>query len=203
MQVASGPAGSLNEAATLPFVRFDRPVSIASATGRVVVAGTSSAVPGALVFADPGHATVAFRPAAGRFAAGTTYTFTLTGVRAVAGGLPAAATVVTWRTHTATPVVTARSPGAGSSGFDRDGTVRLTMSVAVKGVTARTVRLVRVSTGAVVTVRAWASGRYVYLDPSARLLAGARYRVELRAGVAALDGTPAAPSSFTFTTGRT
>jgi hypothetical protein len=77
---------------------------------------------------------------------------------------------------------------------------------AITGQSATTVRLTRVSGGAVVSTRVTldASKRVLTLDPSSSLAANAQYRVTITGGGSAvrdLAGNPTGTHSWTFTTG--
>ncbi len=131
----------------------------------------------------------------------------LSGVTDVAGN-PLAP--FTWRftTGTATvnppPTVTARTPAVNGTGFARTANVTATFSEAVTGVTSTTMRLQKVSNGAILTVAVTYNPVTLTatLDPALRLAGLTQYRVVFTpAGIRDQGNAPLAPSNWTFTTG--
>jgi len=97
------------------------------------------------------------------------------------------------------PRITSRSPASGATGVARDIRPTVTFDLSVKGVSAATVRLRNLTTGA------WVSASVSYdtmhhratLRPAAFLRPGHSYRVDLTTGIASLAGRPIAATSWT------
>jgi hypothetical protein len=103
------------------------------------------------------------------------------------------------------PTIVSRSPGSGSTGIDRDRTLRIRVSERVQGVSATTVRLQNLSTGRTVRVRVLrydVGTRTIILDPYYRMAAGTRYRLSIRIGIKDLSANRLVTQSWTFRTGR-
>jgi hypothetical protein len=151
--------------------------------------------------------------------AGVQYRATLTGgaaaIRVAPNGTPLTTTSWTFTTDGTAPTVftgagTLTNPLAGATGFSRTANVVTEFSepMVLGGITATTVRLQRVSTGAIVTAvvtSANLNGRTrAILNPGVTLVANAQYRVLLTGGATALrdlSGNPLATQNRTFTTG--
>jgi hypothetical protein len=151
--------------------------------------------------------------------AGVQYRATLTGgaaaIRVAPNGTPLTTTSWTFTTDGTAPTVftgagTLTNPLAGATGFSRTANVVTEFSepMVLGGITATTVRLQRVSTGAIVTAvvtSANLNGRTrAILNPGVTLAANAQYRVLLTGGATALrdlSGNPLATQNRTFTTG--
>jgi hypothetical protein len=140
-------------------------------------------------------------------AASQKYTATLTGgasaIRDTAG-TPLVSE--SWAfTTAAAPTVTARTPGAGSTGVAVGSNITATFSTAVQGVTGSTF-LVKSASGQVIpaAVTYSATTRTATLDPAVTLLSDTKYTATLIGGTAAIRdaaGTPLTGTSWTFTTG--
>jgi subtilisin family serine protease len=103
------------------------------------------------------------------------------------------------------PVIVGRSPRGGSTGIDRDQTLRIRVNERVKGIAATTVRLVNLATGRTVrlrTLRFDSATKTVILDPYYRMSSRTRYRVVIRSGVHDIAGNPLMTQTWTFRTGR-
>ena len=133
-----------------------------------------------------------------------TYTATLSGIRDAAGNTMA---TTTWSFITGpAPTITSRTPAAGATGVARNANVTATFSEDITGVSATTVVITRVSTGAVVTsVAAFnATTNVLTINPSVTLASNVQYRVTIIGGttrVRDLIGNPLVTSTWTFTTG--
>jgi subtilisin family serine protease len=101
----------------------------------------------------------------------------------------------------ATPTVTSVTPGSGARNVARSLRPRVTFSVPVTGISARTVLLADVTTGRSVPVRLAysASTRTVTLTPLTRLAATHTYRISVTSAVAAADGGLHLRRTFTAT----
>ncbi len=133
-----------------------------------------------------------------------TYTATVSGVRDVAGNTM---TATSWSFTTGpAPTITATSPASGATGVGRNANVTATFSENITGVTAGTVTIQRVSTGATVAAATSFSTttRVLTINPSTTLAANVQYRVTITGGTAAvrdLAGNPVATRTWVFTTG--
>ncbi|MDJ0339903.1 peroxidase family protein [Cryobacterium sp. PH31-O1] len=133
-----------------------------------------------------------------------TYTATLSGIRDAAGNTMATST---WSFITGpAPTITTRTPAAGATAVRRNANVTATFSEDITGVSATTVRITRVSTGAVVTSAAAfnATTNVLTINPSVTLTSNVQYRVTITGGntsVRDLIGNPLVTSTWTFTTG--
>ena len=118
---------------------------------------------------------------------------------------PLAARSWTFRARdTVRPTVKRVYPAASATGVGRGVTAKVTFSEAVKGVSRSTVRLVRVSTGAVVSVY-WSynsSTRTVTLNPKSSLRSRASYRIQVRSGITDATGNAIVAKTATFKTRR-
>ena len=138
-------------------------------------------------------------------AADRTYTATLSGIRDVAGNTMAAST---WTFTTGpAPTITSSTPAAGATGVRRAVNQTATFSEAITGFSATSVRLTRVSTGAVVTsaVTFNTATRVLTINPNATLLANTQYRITITGGTGAvrdLAGNPVTTRTWVFTTGN-
>jgi hypothetical protein len=132
------------------------------------------------------------------------YTATVSGVRDLAGNTMA---TTTWSFTTGpAPTITTTTPAAGATGVRRNFFVTATFSEPITGVSAATVRLTRVSNGAVVasSLAFNATTRVLTINPNAALLANVQYRVTITGGTASvrdLAGNPLVTRTWTFTTG--
>ncbi|TFD07678.1 peroxidase family protein [Cryobacterium sp. TMT1-66-1] len=132
------------------------------------------------------------------------YTATLSGIRDAAGNTMATST---WSFTTGpAPTITARTPAAGATGVRRNANVTATFSEDITGVSASTVVITRVSTGAVVASAAAfnATTNVLTINPSVTLTSNVQYRVTITGGntsVRDLAGNPLVTSTWTFTTG--
>ena len=195
---ASGKAvnGTANVTAT-----FSEAVTGTGTSTFVLRLGTT-AVPGVVTY-NATTRVATLNPNAS-LAADRTYTATLSGIHDNAGNTLA---TTTWSFITGpAPLITAITPASGATGVRRNSNVTATLSEAVTGVNAGTVKLTRTSTGAVVTAKATfnATTRVLTLDPDASLAANVQYRATITGGTAAirdLAGNPVATRTWTFTTG--
>jgi Ca2+-binding RTX toxin-like protein len=180
---------------------FSEPVTGAATTTFVLRLGTTL-VPAAVTYNATTRA-VTLNPGAS-LAADRTYTATLSGMRDNAGNLMA---TTTWSFTTGpAPVITASSPAAGAAAVRRNANVTATFSEAITGVSAATVRLTRVSTGAVVTTTASfnPTTRVLTIDPALSMAPNAQYRATITGGTGAVRdpaGNPVTTRTWTFTTG--
>lgn len=132
------------------------------------------------------------------------YTVTLSGVRDAAGNVMATST---WSFTTGpAPQITSTTPGSGATGVGRNRNVTATFSEAITGFSTATVRITRVSNGAVVqsTVGVSSGSRVLTLNPTTSLAARTQYRVTITGGTTAvrdLAGNPLTTRTWTFTTG--
>ena len=137
-------------------------------------------------------------------AADRIYTATVSGVRDVAGNTMTASS---WSFTTGpAPTITATSPASGATGVGRNNNVTATFSENITGVSASTVRITRVSTGAVAAAANTFSTttRVLTINPSSTLVANTQYRVTITGGTGAvrdLAGNPVATRTWVFTTG--
>ncbi|TFB75478.1 hypothetical protein E3O06_05130 [Cryobacterium glaciale] len=133
-----------------------------------------------------------------------TYTATLSGIRDVAGNTMADST---WSFITGpAPTITTRTPAAGATGVRRNANVTALFSEDIIGVSASTVVITRVSTGAVVASAAAfnATTNVLTINPGVTLTSNVQYRVTIIGGntsVRDLIGNPLVTSTWTFTTG--
>jgi hypothetical protein len=133
-----------------------------------------------------------------------TYTATVAGVRDVAGNTMAA---TSWSFLTGpAPRIIAASPLAGATGVRRNSNVTATFSELITGANTNTVRITRVSTGAVVTAGTSfnTTTRVFTINPSASLISNVQYRVTFTGGstsVRDLAGNPLVTRTWVFTTG--
>ncbi|TFB71019.1 heme peroxidase [Cryobacterium sp. Hz9] len=180
---------------------FSEPVTGVSGTTLVLRLGTT-AVP-AVVSYNATTRVATLNPSA-TLIADRTYTATLSGIRDVAGNLMVASS---WSFTTGpAPTITSRTPAAGATGVARNANVLATFSEDITGVSATTVQITRVSTGAVVTsVAAYnATTNVLTINPSVTLSSNVQYRVTVTGGntsVRDLVGNPLVTSTWTFTTG--
>jgi hypothetical protein len=140
-------------------------------------------------------------------AASQMYTATLTGGASAirdAAGTPLV--TESWAFTTAdAPTVTARTPGAGSTGVAAESNVTATFSTAVQGVSSSSF-LLKSPSGQVIpaAVTFSATTRTATLNPAANLLNDTKYTATLIGGTASIRdaaGTPLTGTSWTFTTG--
>ncbi|GAA1255597.1 Ig-like domain-containing protein [Arthrobacter pascens] len=108
-------------------------------------------------------------------------------------------------TTAAAPTVTARTPGAGSTGVAVGSNITATFGTAVQGVTGSSF-LLKSASGRVIpaAVTYSATTRTATLDPAVNLLSDTKYTATLIGGTAAIRdaaGTPLTGTSWTFTTG--
>ena len=104
------------------------------------------------------------------------------------------------------PQITSTTPGSGATGVGRNRNVTATFSEAITGFSTATVRITRVSNGAVVqsTVGVSSGSRVLTLNPTTSLAARTQYRVTITGGTTAvrdLAGNPLTTRTWTFTTG--
>ena len=140
--------------------------------------------------------------------ADTQYRMTITGgntsVRDLAGN---PITTVTWTFFTGpAPTLVRTTPGGAATAVPRNTNVTATFSEAVTGVSATSVRLTRVSDGAVVagSLALLSGSTIISLDPTASLLANTQYRMSITGGptsVRDLAGNPITTLTWVFTTG--
>jgi len=132
------------------------------------------------------------------------YTATLSGIRDVAGNTMVTST---WSFITGpAPTITTRTPASGATGVSRNANVTALFSEDITGVSAATVQITRVSTGAVVTSTAAFNTltNVLTINPSVTLTSNVQYRVTITGGTASvrdLIGNPLVTSVWTFTTG--
>ena len=180
---------------------FSEPVTGVSGTTFVLRLGTT-AIP-AVVSYNATTRVATLNPSA-TLLADRTYTATLSGIRDVAGNLMVASS---WSFITGpAPTITSRTPASGAIGVARNANVLATFSEDITGVSATTVQITRVSTGAVVTsVAAYnATTNVLTINPSVTLSSNVQYRVTVTGGntsVRDLVGNPLVTSTWTFTTG--
>lgn len=100
------------------------------------------------------------------------------------------------------PTIVGRTPAVGAAGIDRERSIKVRFSEPVTGVSRATVRLVRISTGRVVTttVSYNSTTRTATINPTGRLAARTAYRVQVRVGVADRAGNTVVPTSWRFLT---
>ena len=133
-----------------------------------------------------------------------TYKATLSGIRDVAGNTMATSA---WSFITGpAPTITKRTPAAGAIGVRRNANTTVTFSESITGISATTVKITRVSTGAAITaVRSFnTTSKVLTINPSASLLSNTQYRVTITGGTRGardLAGNPVITRSWTFTTG--
>jgi methionine-rich copper-binding protein CopC len=132
------------------------------------------------------------------------YGVSFSGIRDTAGNLLAPSP---WSFTTGpAPTMTATTPASGATAVRRNNNVTATFSEAITGFNTTTVRITRVSTGAVVpsTVAFNPTTRVLTINPGATLAASAQYRVTITGGTAAvrdLAGNPLVTRTWVFTTG--
>jgi hypothetical protein len=180
---------------------FSEPVT-GAATSTFVLRLGATVVP-AVVTYNATTRVVTLNPVAS-LAADRSYTATVSGLRDNAGNTMA---TTTWSFTTGpAPVITGTSPSAGATNVGRNANVTATFSEAVTGISATTVQLTRVSTGAVVGTAASfnATTRVLTINPTASMAPNAQYRATITGGTGAvrdLAGNPVATRTWTFTTG--
>ena len=110
--------------------------------------------------------------------------------------------IVATYVDTASPKATITYPAAGATAISRIVQPKITFDEAVKNVTASTVRIRNVSSGATMpaTVQYDSSTRTATITPE-RLGPLTQYRVEATAGVTDIAGNPLKAASLTFTSG--
>ncbi|MBT2547371.1 peroxidase family protein [Arthrobacter sp. ISL-65] len=133
-----------------------------------------------------------------------TYTAAISNIRDAAGN-SVAPTTWTFTTGPA-PTLTSIFRGAGATGQARNGNLTAFFSENITGYNSTTVRLTRVSNGAVfpATMVFNPNNRGLTINPSGTLLANTQYRVTVTGGTSAvrdLAGNPFVTRSWTFTTG--
>ncbi|WP_223257141.1 peroxidase family protein [Arthrobacter globiformis] len=133
-----------------------------------------------------------------------TYTAAISNIRDAAGNT-VAPTTWTFTTGPA-PTLTSIFRGAGATGQARNGNLTAFFSENITGYNSTTVRLTRVSNGAVfpATMIFNPNNRGLTINPSGTLLANTQYRVTVTGGTSAvrdLAGNPFVTRSWTFTTG--
>jgi hypothetical protein len=133
-----------------------------------------------------------------------TYTAAISNIRDAAGN-SVAPTTWTFTTGPA-PTLTSIFRGAGATGQARNGNLTAFFSENITGYNSTTVRLTRVSNGAVfpATMIFNPNNRGLTINPSGTLLANTQYRVTVTGGTSAvrdLAGNPFVTRSWTFTTG--
>jgi hypothetical protein len=98
------------------------------------------------------------------------------------------------------PKIVARTPGVNATGIARDVRPTVTFDVAVKGVSASSIRLRDATAGAWVsaTVAYDSTRRRATLGPVANLRAGHSYRVDVTGAIASLAGRPISATSWGF-----
>ncbi|WP_161498978.1 peroxidase family protein [Cryobacterium aureum] len=132
------------------------------------------------------------------------YTATLSGIRDVAGNTMVASS---WTFTTGpAPTILTRTPAPGAIAVRRNANVTVLLSEDITGVSATTVRITRVSTGAVITSGALfnATTNVLTINPGASLSSNVQYRVTITGGIGSvrdLAGNPLVTSTWTFTTG--
>lgn len=184
---------------------FSRAVQGVSGSTFVLKNQAGVVVPATVTY-DSTLLTATLRPSS-VLAASQIYTATLTGGASAirdAAGTP----LVTenWAfTTAAAPTVTARTPGAGSTGVAAGSNVTATFSTAVQGVTSSSF-LLKSPSGQVIpaAVTFSATTRTATLNPAASLLNDTKYTATLIGGTATIRdaaGTPLTGTSWTFTTG--
>jgi hypothetical protein len=133
-----------------------------------------------------------------------TYTAAISNIRDAAGNSVAP---TTWTfTSGPAPTLTSIFRGAGATGQARNGNLTAFFSENITGYNSTTVRLTRVSNGAVFPAALTfnPNNRGLTINPSGTLLANTQYRVTVTGGTSALRdlaGNPFATRSWTFTTG--
>ncbi|GAB3266187.1 hypothetical protein GCM10027425_32350 [Alteromonas gracilis] len=191
---------------TSPRVTFDEPVTGVGA-GSVRLLTPGGAVVPATVSYDAATRTATIDPS-GDLAHGTRYTIRvlgsgLSGVRDLAGNRVADGSwSFTTVADTTRPVVLRSAPTTGSTGVRRDASITVVLSEAITGVSATSVRLVDLSTGASVPVtrRLDATRTRLVVDPTGSLKRLTRYQLVLGPGVRDLAGNALATTRITIRT---
>ncbi|TFD47952.1 heme peroxidase [Cryobacterium sp. Hh11] len=180
---------------------FSEPVAGVSGTTFVLRLGTT--VIAAAVSYNATTRVATLNPSA-TLLADRSYTATLSGIRDAAGNTMVASS---WSFITGpAPRITTRTPASGATGVRRNANVLATFSEDITGVSATTVQITRVSTGAVVTTSSAfnATTNVLTINPSVTLTSNVQYRVTIIGGTASvrdLIGNPFVTSTWTFTTG--
>jgi hypothetical protein len=180
---------------------FSEPVTGVSGTTFVLRLGTT-VIP-AVVSYNATTRVATLNPSA-TLLADRSYTATLSGIRDAAGNLMVASS---WSFITGpAPTITTRTPAAGATAVPRNANVTALFSEDITGVSATTVVITRVSTGAVVTSAAAfnATTNVLTINPSVTLTSNVQYRVTIIGGTTSvrdLIGNPLVTSTWTFTTG--
>jgi hypothetical protein len=185
---------------------FSEPVLVGGATGVstttfVLRQGTTVVPAGVTYVAATRVATL--NPTA-NLLADRTYTVTLSGIRDNAGNTMA---TTSWSFVTGpSPTITTTTPAANATGVRRNSNVTATFSENVTGISATTVRIIRVSNGAVVTAATSfnTTTHVLTINPGVTLNSNTQYRVTITGGTAAvrdLAGNPVATRTWVFTTG--
>jgi hypothetical protein len=200
---ASGATGVARD--VRPTVTFDVPVTGVSATTfRLRDVATGTYVAAAVSYnATTRKATLA--PSA-KLGVGKTYRLYLTS--GIKNALDAALVATNWSFRVSTdktpPTIVGRSPGKGATGVSRTGNIAVRFSSAVRGVSASSLQLKDVTTGAFVpaVVTYNASTHRATLNPSAKLKARHHYLVVVRSSILDRAGNPLKKSTWSFTTRR-
>ena len=196
---ASG-ARSVSQTANLT-ATFSEPVALVSGTTFVLRLGTT-VIPAAVSYNTTTR--VATLDPSATLLADRIYTVTLSGIRDTAGNTMATRT---WSFTTGpAPTITTRTPASGATGVGQNANATATFSEDITGVSATTVQITRVSTGAVITsVAAFnATTNVLTINPSVTLTSNVQYRVTITGGTTSvrdLIGNPFVTRTWTFTTG--
>lgn len=137
--------------------------------------------------------------------AGSTYTWSLTSAIKNTAGVTLAPQTGTFTTVTggAAPMVTTKTPSAGSTGVLRGSTVSVTFDQAVTGVSRSTFTLQRPGVAPVNALVTYNGTTHVAtVKPAVAMRANTAFQVTLTAGIQGTNGVPLTATSWTFTTGR-
>ncbi|SDM55359.1 Ca2+-binding protein, RTX toxin-related [Cryobacterium flavum] len=180
---------------------FSEPVTGVSSTTFVLRLGTT-VIP-AVVSYNATTRVATLNPTA-TLLADRSYTATLSGIQDVAGNTMVASS---WTFITGpAPTILTRTPAPGAIAVRRNANVTVLLSEDITGVSATTVRITRVSNGALITsVAAFnATTNVLTINPSVTLASNVQYRVAIIGGntsVRDLAGNPLVTATWTFTTG--
>ena len=200
---ASGATGIARD--VRPTVTFDVPVTgVSNTTFRLRDVATGTYVPATVSYnVSTRKATLA--PSA-RLGVGRTYRLSLTSGIKSALDAPLAATNWSFRVSTdkTPPTVVGRSPGKNATGVSRSANIAVRFSSAVRGVSATSLQLKDVTSGAFVpaVVTYNATTHRATLNPAAKLKARHHYMVVVRPAISDKAGNPLKKTTWSFTTRR-
>ena len=199
--VNGAPGVAPGSAITITFSEPVQASTVNAANMSLTVASTGANIPGTITF--NGTNIVTFTPSAPLVQG--SYTFTVNGVKDVAGNLMPAPFIITFTVDTTPPAVSAVSPTAGQGGVATNTAVQITFSESMDAatITNTTILLRNSTTSALVpaTVSYNNTTKIATLTPSGPLSNATNYTVVVTTLVKDLAGNPLATQfQSTFTT---